>query len=142
MARHLIQPRFKNAEYERAIHVATLESGVTWEDAQAPEFWAHVAAKVRRYDHIEVRTDDSSFWGELLVMDSGKGYVKTSVLRFVELASAPVKSDGAAGYKIMWKGPHHKFTVIRESDSLPIHSGEPEKSGAEKWLEAHLKAMA
>lgn len=141
--RQLIQPRFTLAESSRNIHVASVEHGIAWDDVQQPAFWAHVARKARRGDRIEVYTDDSSYFGELLVLDVGPAFLKVVPLRFVELMPpAGEQPESANGYAVKWSGPVLKFCVIRESDSARVHQGCAERAEAEAWITSHLKAMA
>ena len=37
-----------------------------------PDFWGHIAAKLRPYDEIKVRCDDGTFYAQLLVL-AGRG---------------------------------------------------------------------
>lgn len=144
-SRKLIVPRFKNAEFERVIYQACPENGVTFEDVCQPEFWSHVAEKLKPMDRIEVLAEDGSYFAELLVVDAGRLFAKVAVLRFVELASLDVPEDLAstlAEFKVEFKGPTLKHCVIRQSDKQVVQEGIQRKADAEAWIREHLKAIA
>jgi len=127
----LTTPRFKNAEYERVIYVATVEPKITMDDILDPSFWAYVEPNIKPYDKIEVRTDDSSFYAELLVLSKGKAWVKCKVISHIELNSETKQSPDAQ-YEAKWKGPHLKFCVVRKSDGEVIEDTIPDKEDAIK----------
>jgi hypothetical protein len=145
-ARKLIVPRFKDAAYERNIWQASIENGVTFDEVVKPEFWAHVAAKLKANDHIEVVAENGEYFGELLVIDSGRLWAKVAVLRFVELAAqevpAALLTSAASGYRVEYKGPTLKHVVIRLSDNQIVQEGIPRKNEAELWVAEHVKALA
>lgn len=142
MIRQLVVPRFALAEHKRAVWQASVPAGVDFEDVKTPEFFAHVAKKITICDRIEVLTDDGLYFAELLVQDVGSGYVKTAVLRFVELAP-PIKVEGeATKFDVKWMGPHKKHVVIRKSDNFMVREGLATKSEAHDWVAGHVKAMA
>jgi hypothetical protein len=144
-SRKLIVPRFKNAEYERVIYQACPENGVSFEDVLQPEFWSHVADKLKPTDRIEVLAEDGSYFAELLVIDAGRLYAKVAVLRFVELASSEVPADLAgdlAEFKVEFKGPVLKHVVVRQSDKQYVQEGIARKADAEAWIREHVKALA
>lgn len=139
--RQLIVPRFALAEHKRAIWQATIEQGVTFEEVIDPAFWSHVANKIEPYSRIECVSEDGTYFAELMVMDVGMGFVKTSVLRFVELM-APTKVDGEhSKYEVRFQGPYKKHVVIRKEDGMVLKEG-MSKVEANEWLTGHVKSMA
>jgi len=145
-ARKLIIPRFKDAAYERNVWQASIENGVAFDEVVKPEFWAHVAARLKPNDHIEVVAENGEYFGELLVIESGRLWAKVAVLRFVELSAAEVPAallaSAASGYKVEYKGPTLKHVVIRLSDNEIVHEGIARKADAELWVNEHLKTLA
>lgn len=147
MPRQLINPRLQLAEHARNVHVASIEPGLTLEDVQDPAFFAHVAKRMRECDHIEVRTDDKAWFAELFVVEVGQMFVKTALLRYVELsggakvksADKPTQSDAApaAGFATVWKGPHKRFCVVRESDKAIVHENAATKEDGDAWIAQH-----
>lgn len=133
-------PRFKAAEYERTIYVANVAEGTTIESVTDPGFWAHVAAKLRPFDRIEVREDTGAYWAELLVLSADRLWAKVHVLQCHELDAVQVADN--AEYEVMWRGPHHKHSVIRKADRSMVKHGFASKAEAATWMANHAKAMA
>jgi hypothetical protein len=137
-----LQPnRFKLAEYERTVHVATVEAyeGDVRKLLSNPNFWANAAQKLKPYDKIEVRDDTGSFYAEFLVLQVGRGWAKVFELSYVELETK-VDNKIDDPYEIVWKGPHLKFCVIRKQDGERIHDSFKDKGDAIRWLSDFLKA--
>lgn len=133
--------RFHPAEHQRNIWAVTVEAGLTREEVTNEAFLAHVAAKCNRYDRIEVRSDDDSFFAELLVTSKGHASLGVHVLSWESLVGAEVEGDAPTGYRVEWKGPHKKHCVIRESDNAIVHEGAARKADARFWLDEHLKVI-
>lgn len=133
----------KQSEYERNIWIVDLEGGVPFEAVFDPGFWAHVSAKLKPWDHLEVRTDDGTFWAELIVRDAGKLYAKVAVLNHVSFDDS-VEVQQLSGVKefenviIKWRGPHFKWCVLRGTDVLK--EGFAIKGEAYTWRDQHLRA--
>jgi hypothetical protein len=138
----LLPALLQRADHFRTHYVAAVPEGVTADDVQQPEFWAHVATKLRRMDMIEVLAEDESYYAELLVMDAGVGFAKVKMLRFVELEAAGESTEANSAFKIEWKGIAKKYSVIRKSDSVTLRDGFTKKFDAETWVRGHASAMA
>lgn len=135
--------RLREAEAERHVWMHTPASGITFEDVQKPDYWSHVAAQLRPCARIEVISEDMSWFGELLVLDSDRLWAKVAPLRFVELASREVPPEiAASGYEVAYKGPEKKHVVIRKSDKAIVQEGIARKADAEAWVTEHLKTLA
>ena len=149
--------RFKLAEHERNIHSITIEEGVTRAQLINPAFLAHVAAKLRPYDQIEVRCDDGTLFAKLLVLQAERTWARVHVLewhnlttRDVSLSQGEDKESAAAAqklspeddYLVQWKGPHKKWCVIRKVDGAYMREQEADKSAATTWLADWLKITA
>ena len=132
--------RVQMAEHGRNIHLYTAPSGAIPDDMLAPEYWGLVAKNFAPYDHVEVRCDDGTFWGEYLVLASDRTWAKLHPLRVVDLPNAKVEEVDPR-FKIEWKGPHLKFCVIRLDDSSTVHEGEQERSAAALWLQNYLRTI-
>lgn len=143
--RQLPPARLKGREFANQDHAATVEQGTTVEDLKRPEFWSHVAPKLRPYDEIRVSVDDGTFYARLLVLSVGRNWAKTHVLENHTLTSKDVdmtQAEGYDGYEVKYRGAHCKFSVIRKADSTVIHEGMTSKAEAETWLAGHLKQLA
>lgn len=132
--------RCKQAEFNRTLWSAYAEQGTPFEDVTKPSFWAHVAAKLKPLDRIEVYEETGKYWAELMVLSVGKMEARITVLRKHDLqASEPVPLD-LGEHEVNWGGPHNKHRVVRKSDKEVIKSGFGTKEEAQLWLADHLKA--
>lgn len=135
--------RFQLLEHTNLIHCARVEDNITRDHLLSPEFWSHVSGKITTGDKIVVRNDALTQYAELLVLDSGSGYVKVHILSWHDLvAKASAEQQSVAGavddYLIEFKGNAKLHVVIRKSDGMVIHEGERQKIGAVAWLQAYL----
>jgi hypothetical protein len=149
--------RFKLAEHERNVHIITTEAGVTRAQILDPAFLAHVAAKLRPYDQIEVRSDDGTIFARLLVLQAERTWATAYVLEWHDLTTKDVALTQSAGavaagiqlkteerYKVEWKGPHLKGCVVDYGSNPPrmVREKEPSKDAAALWLREWLKVTA
>ena len=113
--------RINLAEFARQDWVVNAEEGTTVEQVQDSSYWAHTSAKFKPYDHIEVRAEDGAWIAEFIVMDCSRNWARLFRLSYNALTTKDVSiSQAAAKYFVKWKGPHHKFAVIRASDNAII----------------------
>jgi hypothetical protein len=154
----LASERFKLAEHERNIHSITVEEGITRAQIIDPAFLAHVAAKLRPYDRVEVRCDDGALFATLLVLQAERTWARVHVLEWHNLTTRDVSltqtgetdQPVAAGpapnkeqeYEIAYKGPHKKWSVIRLTDGAYMREGEESKAAASHWLAEWLRVTA
>lgn len=144
--------RFKLAEHERNVWSITVEEGITRAQIIDPAFLAHVGAKLRPYDQIEVRCDDGTMYARLMVLQADRTWARVHVMEWHDLTTRDValsqseaptpQVDRQQGYEVAWKGPHKKWCVIRKLDSQYVREEEETKANAAKWLEDWLKVTA
>ena len=132
----------------------TVESGTTREQIVHPDFWGHVAARLRPYAKIEVRCDDGSFYAELLVLAAERTFAMVRVLHWHDLTTADVAKTQAASvavqrfeehlkaYEVRWRGPHLMWSVIRKHDNAALREKEKTKQAAQTWLDEYLRVTA
>lgn len=134
--------RMRLSEYERQDWVANIEFGTTLEDILNPGYWAHMAAYLRPYDHIEARSDDGTWIACLIVTGCDRTWARVVVDRVIKLTTREVAETQARPvHKVEWKGPQNKFTVIRIADSEPIRAGFATKDEALLWLREHERTV-
>lgn len=127
------------AEGRRNIFCVTPEHNTPYEAILRDDYWAHVSAKMKPGDRIEVLAEDGSYFAELLVQDAGRLYAKVAELRHVKLDAVEVKEGGMVveGYEVAWKGPQLKWCVLRGKDRLKDGM---DKASAIQWMQSHAKA--
>lgn len=134
--------RMKECEFERTCYVMTAHEETLPEDLLNPDYWSHVAEKLRPWDKIEARADDGTWYAEFIVLETSRRWAKVCLLFSVALTTKDVSLSQSAKdeYSVEFKGPMRKWSVIRKSDSAMIHEGEQTKDGAYQWLANRLKA--
>lgn len=138
----VLQPaRMGLAEALRRDHVVNAEEGTTTDDILDLGYFAHVARDLSEYDHIEVRDETGQWVAEFIVTEVGPNYAKTVMTRFIDLTKT-TKVDVPEAYRTEWKGPHLKWTVIRNADNEVVQKDLPKKDDALVWLRNHLQVVA
>lgn len=138
----LMPDRFGLAEHKRSDWVADLPPSVSLEEALEPGYWAHVAEQMNPCDNIEVRAEDGSWFAELRVVMCERNYARVKLLRKYDISVDMSTPSSSVKHFVDWKGPHHKFCVIRSSDSQIVHSGEKDKQVAITWMIEHEKTLS
>lgn len=147
--RQLSPAKLKRAEFERQTYRIYPEYPTALEDVLKPEYWSHVGKTLRHYDKIEVVFEDGSVYAELLVMDCGPQWAKVAILSLIDLREAKADAEtvresqevSKAPYKVEWKGPNMKWTVIRSADGEKLKVECQSKEDAAKWLDGYLKTL-
>lgn len=137
----LMPERLGLAESKRHDWVVDVENDVTLDQVLEPAFWAHTAQQMVSGDHIEVRPEDFSWVAYLIVHYAERTYAKVVVDRVVKIEQKLDMPEVSVKHKVEWKGPMHKFGVIRISDSQMLQSGFKTRGEAETWILNHEKAQ-
>lgn len=124
----------------------TAPHGSKFEDLLEPNFWAAVASKVQPWDVIVVKSEDHSFWGELIVLHKEKFSLQVGKLRYVEMDKLETKVakeelELTADKYALEFDAKNKWKCIRKSDRVQIFQGHTSKEFAEKALEEYLKRL-
>jgi len=137
--RVLVPERFSEVEFKEHRWIVDAEAGTTLEQVCESSYWAHVAKDMEPFDEIKVRSEDGAWVAYLLVKYAERNYAIVVVDRVLKLEGdfTPAKS---VKHKIEWKGPHHRFVVIRLSDSKMLQTGFKSRYDAETWMLQHEKA--
>jgi len=137
----IMPQRMRLREYEIQDWVANIEYGFSLEDILVPSFWAHVAAQMKPYDHIEARADDGSWVAHLLVTGCDRTWAKVAVDRVIKLTSKDIAETQASQHEVKWRGPQHKYSVIRVADREPIKAGFANAEEAAQWAREHERVV-
>ena len=139
----------------------------TVQDLLDPAMWCHVSKQwFRLLDEIIVIPQSAPFRAHFIVLDKGDTFAKLKLLDvtplndggnvdisvqaggityvdMTDLTGIPVLELPAnAPISVEWKGPHLKYSVIRNKDNERLKTGFAIKAEAEKWAAEHLLAMA
>lgn len=135
--------RMKPQEYLRSMYLATANTVSTQpEDLKDPAYWAHVGQQLKRRDVIEVWADDGSWMATCIVLGADRSSAKVHVREviFFDANAMQAGDDALAPYKVVERGPHAKWSVVRKSDDAVVHEGEETRAGAEFWMRERQKA--
>jgi hypothetical protein len=145
----LTQNRLTQADFARVIFAVTPEYGTKIEDVLKPEYWAHVASKLKPRCRIEVLAEDNSYFAELLVITCGKTFASVTVLRYIDLSgkvpkpeTASDKTEGldefnTADHYVDYVTGQSRGRVIQRSSKNVVKEGFASKKDAAVWMRAH-----
>lgn len=144
MMTQLQTTRFESSEHMRNLWVAVPEHGTPFEATLNPAYWAHVSARMRPWDRIEILPEDGSYFGELLVQDAGRLYAKVAVLRHLPLALVEVRGEDAATslYEVKWAGQVKKWRVMRKADRAELRDKFQTQGEATGWLAQYVRTVS
>ena len=131
--------RMSLAEQVRQDWVVNAEFGTTVADVLDPQYWAHMASQMQAWDRIDVRLETGEWLLELLVINTGRNWAQVHLLKQHDLEQRSETMPAAQKHKIEWKGPQHKWCVIRLADSEMIQRELASKEAAGQWLAAYEK---
>lgn len=142
MARsNILDPqRHRLAEEVRNAWVVNAEEGTTIEDVLQPGYWAHIASRLRPYDHIEVRLETGEWVAQLMVISQGLNWAKVHMLNQFMLNANAEPPPASQKYEVKWGGPQHKWRVVRLADSEVISKGHDSAMEGQLWLQNYERA--
>ena len=129
------------AENKRHDWVVDVPISVCLEDVMEPSYWAHVSAEMDPLDHIEVRSEDSSWVADLIVQFCERNYAIVVLKQLVKLDPTTEVPITSIKHKVEWKGGIHRWSVIRLADSQMLQSSFKSKELAHAWLIEHEKTV-
>lgn len=142
--KNLSQNRISLAGYLHQTYDVTAERGTELIDIIEPDFWKHVAAKLRPYDTIHVLAEDGSWYARLLVVSADRLWAKVYKLEFHDLTSASKNRPQTQEeeYDVTWTA-FGKFAVQKKGNEglPPLKDGFQTKLEAFTWLDGHLKTL-
>ena len=107
------ESRFALSSYATNRWSVTLEAAVPYDRVFEPDFWSHVARKMRIGDIIDLHSEDTSFYAELYVVAAHRLAAKVVELRRVSLAPAVQVSAGDSPMTVKFRGPHARYCIMR-----------------------------
>lgn len=106
---------------------AVVPRGTTRERLLQSALWSIAGERFRAYDKIDVIDEGRSYFAQLLVVASGRGYVHLEVLNWLPLEANLTLEAGSLppGMAIEWRGPDHgaQYCALRLADSVTIVAG-------------------
>lgn len=114
--------------------------GTTIKDVLRPGFWTHHSPRLSPWDKIEVRTEDGTWYAELLVMATDRSWARVHKLAYHSLTTADVSQSQASeeeiglaleGLKVVHRGRDYKWSVVRREDNAVLREKLTTKHDAE-----------
>jgi hypothetical protein len=139
--KHISPSNLQDASHFRTRYCAVVGASATLDDIQRPDFWVHVASKLRRMDVIEVIPESEGWFAELLVLSTGTGFAKVKLIREVQIEEQIAPNIGLST-DVMWGGPAAKWRVIRLADGAVLSENHESKGSAIRWQVNHERALA
>ena len=142
MARSLVRSRISLADTVRNRWAISPEGGTTIDEVMKPEYTANTASVLKRWDVVEVRPDDETYYAELLVKTAERTGATFWLIHFVELATKLASEPEDAPYFVSLGGPHQRYRVQRRADNKVIKAQFPSAAEAQAWAIEHAKTVA
>lgn len=123
-----------------------LREGQKIEDVLDPSFWANQADEIMRPLHkgrgdiIEVWKLDTCEFAELIVVETGKGFVRTVLLRAESVPDVNVAD--VSPLTTRWNVGVRAHEVIRRADGVVMQQGFQTKAAAVAWIADHAAKVA
>ena len=133
MLRQLKPSRLQNIIHAITTHVVAPEVGTTIDDVLRPEYWAHIATKLRRGDIIIAMPDCGTFRLELTVIDTASLSANVRELHRWEWDAEADKSNAVtAAYEARWisVAADAKYGIFRLSDGVCVKRAIVDKTAA------------
>lgn len=141
----LANKQFERAEFRRSVYVAEIPHGTPLSALLEPDYWRHVAAKLKKNDIIEAFAADGGFDVELRVIEAQPTYAKVRIRKGTEssgLLPGPLPDVVATSdYRVKWRGPNGGWSVIDKSNAV-VASKLPSEEAAHEALNGFLAAKA
>lgn len=125
---------------------AKLEEDQSLDDAMEPPFWAGQVDQVMGAatkglgDIITVRKLSESLYAKLLIVEIGKGFIRT--IKVEEARAAVPDLPEGVGLTTRWNVGKSCHEVIRKTDKQMMATGFQTKANAIAWITDHIKALA
>jgi len=139
--RMLAEGKFALASYATNRWSVTLEHGVSYERVFEPDYWSHVARKMRIGDIVELHAEDATFFAELYVVAAHRLAAKVVELRRIELA-ASAGEEVESPYLVKWLGPAGQWGIKRLADNQTMQKGFASQADAEVAKAQLLRTLA
>lgn len=145
--RKAVLARLSLAESSRQTHFYVAIGGDKLEDMVRPGYFDSLAPRLRRYDKIEVVSDDDSFYAEFLVLESSSLSVRVLPWKGGEFADvvAAAGAPGAAPRReaelhVKHRGPFLKWCCMRGEQVLKDKL--ESEAQAVQWLNTHAQTTS
>lgn len=130
------------AEFKEPRIIVEVPAGVPYERLFDPKFWGNVSPRIPAGAVLICRDEENSYRAELIVRNSGRGWVVTEELTkhtFKTSTAAPEKGDK---HDVEFVNPNIGWRVFRVADNSTIKSGFRDREAAVSHLRDHERVLA
>src|ERR1043166_3271448 len=130
------------AEFKEPRIIVEVPGDVPYERLFDPKFWGNVSPRVPAGAVLICRDEENSYRAELIVRNSGRGWVLTEELAkhtFKTSTAAPDKGDK---HDVEFVNPNIGWRVFRVADNSTIKAGFRDREAAVAHLRAHERVLA
>lgn len=140
----------QQAEYAYTTHAAFVPKEFKPEQLTEPGFWAVHATRFKALDEVRAIAEDGTWMARLLVLETGRTWVRMKQLEFHLLGTQDEALTRVAqretdelrkNFDVKHRGPRG-WSVVRKGDSQVMHEGAQTRDAAEGWLTDYLKTTA
>lgn len=138
----LFESNLQLAEFKEPRIVVDVPAGVAYEQLFDPKFWANVSPKMPPGVVLICRDEENSYRAELIVRNSGRGWVKLEELSkhvFKASSSGPIKADK---HDVEFVNPNIGWRVFRLADNTTIKAGFRDYDAASAHLRDYERMLA
>lgn len=128
----------READHYRNVWQITLDQSETLQSCLQPDFWQHIARRLRPLSEIIVYSHDYGWRATLLVRSATPLSARVVLLSFTDLDAAEAEGRKLAPDATLtttWKGPALKYCIVRKGDKAVVEQGFT-KTEAEERLAA------
>jgi hypothetical protein len=138
----LSDKRFAEADYIRSHWQATVNHGTSPDDLKDPNYWAHVALKLKVGDRIDACAETGEWYAQLVVRKCDRISAVVGFIHLVEFNENVEPMEEDSEYEVMWAGQHHKWRIMRVADNEVVKHGFETREDARQGIREYLKALA
>ena len=139
----LFEARLLLAESAFTHYFVTIPALTPYSEILKPEYWVHVTKKLGKFTRLTVTTDDMEYYADLLVLDVGPTWAVVKELQKFDLNNVAVLKAAKKNqdFSLSYRGPHYKWSVIRNKDKAVIKEGFVRQEQAASFLNEYIKTI-
>lgn len=140
----ILERNFSLREQMAVTYYAVPAAGTPFERIMQPDYWAHIARRVKVGSEIVVQPEDGAYYARLLIVYVATGTVQVKELMYVELIAPVGDTVAEEDITIRYSGPIAKWRVTRNSDGCVLAEGAvvATKALAQQFVLNYRQSMA
>lgn len=124
---------FKLAQYAYSVWAIELKFGQTRSELLRPDFYAHIAARLKKNDRIEVLHEEGNYFAELIVVSAEKIGIKVGFLRELTFETLERSEVDSSEFYTKFRGPR-RWSILRHADHSVVEENIPTEGQATQKL--------